>query len=170
MPRRTANRSIPGTPGKTRFERSVRRWYRRRKQSILNGCRIVLLIIGTTFLISRLRTKQDTTNKAKPLTRCASRPGDFQDSSDPLYRIYIPLDPPSPPFPVLGPDSQIPIDCLEEWIVTGRTGCEPKHLESCLDAVWSWVNGSDPRWKQELSRASSEEGIFSPGFHFRQVT
>jgi len=170
MPQRTSSRSNAGTPGKSRFERSARRWYIRRKQSILFGCRIVFLVIGTAFLLSRLLTTHDTTETTKASPSCTPRPGDFADSADPLYRSYIPLDPPSPPFPVLTPASQVSIECLEEWIVTGRTSCKPMDLASRLDAVWSWVNGSDSRWKQELSRASNEEGIFSPGFHYRHVT
>ena len=170
MPQRTSSRLNAGTPGKSRFERSARRWYIRRKQSILFGCRIVLLAIGTTFLLSRLWTTRDTAVTTKAPSHCIPRPGDFKDSADPLYRSYIPLDPPTPPFPVLTPAAEVPIECLEEWIVKGRTSCKPTDLASRLDAVWSWVNGSDPRWKQELSRASKEEGIFSPGFHYRQVT
>jgi hypothetical protein len=169
MPQRTSNRSQTGTPGKTRFERATRRWYIRRKQSILFGCRIVILSIITAFLLSRLWTTRDTTSTTISDIRCTPRPRDFEDSSDPLYRTYIPLDPPSIPFPVLAPAPKVPIACLEEWIVNGRTDCKSADLTSRLDAVWSWVNGSDPRWKQEMTRAMSEEGIFSPGFHFRQV-
>jgi hypothetical protein len=173
MPQRTSSRSHAATPGKSHFERSARRWYIRRKQSILFGCRIVLLGIGTAFILSRLWTTHDTTpttpttHTTEASLNCVSRPGDFEDSTDPLYRSYIPLDPPTPPFPILLPASEVPIECLEEWIVKGQTSCKPTDLASRLDAVWSWVNGSDPRWKQELARASKEEGIFSPGFHYR---
>jgi hypothetical protein len=170
MPQRTSSRLNVGTPGKSRFERPARRWYIRRKQSILFGCRIVLLGIGTAFVLSRLWTTRNTTQTTKAPLHCTPRPGDFEGSSDPLYRSYIPLGPPTPPFPVLTPASEVPTECLEEWIVKGHTSCQPSDLASRLDAVWSWVNGSDPRWKQELSIASKEEGIFSPGFHYRQVT
>jgi hypothetical protein len=170
MPQRTSSRLNVGTPGKSRFERPARRWYIRRKQSILFGCRIVLLGIGTAFVLSRLWTTRNTTQTTKAPLHCTPRPGDFEDSSDPLYRSYIPLGPPTPPFPVLTSASEVPTECLEEWIVKGHTSCQPSDLASRLDAVWSWVNGSDPRWKQELSIASKEEGIFSPGFHYRQVT
>ena len=169
MPRRTSSRSNVGAPGKTRFERSARRWYIRRKQTILFGCKIVFLSVLTGFLISRSWTKKYTKGTIRPQSHCTPRLNDFEDSTDPLYRSYIPLGPPSSPFPVLAPDSEVPLDCLEEWIVSGRTACNSADLGSRLDVVWSWVNGSDPRWKQEMLQASREEGIFSPGFHFRQV-
>lgn len=169
MPQRTTNRSHVGTPGKSSFERSARRWYVRRKQSILFGCRIVLLSFGTAFLLSRLWTTKYTTEPTGPTSRCTPRPEDFKDSIGPLYRTYTLHDPSPPPFPVLEPALDVQIDCLEEWLVTGRTDCKGDDLKSRMDVVWTWVNGSDPKWKEELSRASREEGIFSPGFHYRQV-
>jgi hypothetical protein len=102
---------------------------------------------------------------------CIPRSGDGIDSLDPLYRPHIPLEPPSPPFPVLSPTSRAEGRCLEIWLTAGETECgsqEWKHSDR-LDAVWTWVNGSDSRWDQAMIEAAKEEGIYSPGFHYRQV-
>lgn len=168
MPARTGRRAVVNTPGKTKFERSARRWYTRKKPSILYGCRVVTLSVITVMIFLQYWT-QDKPQKVTPSLHCIPRTGDFQDSSEPLYRSYIPLDPPKPPFPVLVSAPDVSIDCLEEWIATGRTSCGASELDTSLDLIWTWVNGSDARWKEELSRVSKEEGIFSPGFHFRQV-
>jgi len=168
MPARTGRRAIVNTPGKTKLERSARRWYIRKKPSILYGCKVLTLSVITVVIFLQYWT-QDKPQKVTPSLHCIPRTGDFQDSSDPLYRSYIPLDPPKSPFPVLVSAPDVSIDCLEEWIATGRTSCGAPELDISLDLIWTWVNGSDAKWKEELSRVSKEEGIFSPGFHFRQV-
>jgi hypothetical protein len=168
MPARTSRRPVVNTPGKSRVERSARRWYLRQRGKIVYGCRIVLLSVATVFIVTRILTSdtKDTINST-PTRHCIPRVGDFQDSSDPLYRPYVPLEPPSAPFPVLAAAPEVPVSCLEDWILTGRTECEASELESRLDVVWTWVNGSDLKWKQEMAKAMEEEGVFSPGFHFR---
>jgi hypothetical protein len=168
MPVRTGRRAVANTPGKTKFERFARRWYIRKKPSILYGCKIVTLSVITVFIFLQYWSQIKTVKVTPPL-QCTPRAGDFGDSSDLLYGQYIPLGPPNAPFPVLTAAPDVSIDCLEEWIVTGQTSCKSSELDSHLDLVWTWVNGSDPRWKEELARVSKEEGVFSPGFHFRQV-
>jgi hypothetical protein len=167
------------------FERTARRWYLRRKQSILYGCRIAITAAFTIALcLYLLRGRRTITRNNRHgdnsfglegdkdlVDTCIPRSGDGIDSLDPLYRPHIPLEPPSPPFPVLSPTSRAEGKCLETWLAAGETECGPqgwKHTDR-LDAVWTWVNGSDSRWDQAMAEAAKEEGIYSPGFHYRQV-
>jgi hypothetical protein len=176
-PTRAPKRSVTS---RTSFERTARRWYITRKPSILRACRIILLVllsVAICFLLFRkhlihgLHDLHDASSAPQTAPRCRSRLDDFIDSPDPLYRPFVPVDQPSYPFPILQDSSKTDSRCLEGWLLSGESACRPeewKH-EANLDVVWTWVNGSDPRWKEAMSKAARDEGIFSPGFHYRQV-
>ncbi|KLT42836.1 hypothetical protein CC85DRAFT_285184 [Cutaneotrichosporon oleaginosum] len=99
----------------------------------------------------------------------SQRPGDALDSRDPRYRALVTLPPSPAPFPLLRPTRSLPIHCLESWFLDGTTSCG-KHdagPEVKLDATWTWVNGSDGRWRSEMEYWRGEAGIYSPDQHFR---
>ena len=101
----------------------------------------------------------------------SNRPGDSLDSVDPRYRPHLPLDPPDAPFPRLRPTRFLSPRCMEQWFADGETSCGAAELgkEEQLDAVWLWVNGTDPRWRATLIQARKESGVYSPEHHFRYV-
>lgn len=100
---------------------------------------------------------------------CLSRIGQGIVGDNRHLRPVVTLDRPSAPFPRLVTGPSLPLPCLDDWLSQGRTNCRGSVAGSDLkvDVVWTWVNGSEPRWKEIMKRASDEEGIFSPGFHFR---
>lgn len=100
---------------------------------------------------------------------CVTRTGEGIVGGNRYLRPVVTLDRPSGPFPQLEAGPSLPLPCLDEWLSHGTTKCQGSAAGSDLklDVVWTWVNGSDPRWKDAMKRASEEEGIFSPGFHFR---
>jgi 3-O-alpha-D-mannopyranosyl-alpha-D-mannopyranose xylosylphosphotransferase len=99
------------------------------------------------------------------------RVGDDLDSRDPRYRPVIALPPPDAPFPRLRPTRSLPDHCLESWFLHGTTDCGRHDVgpEEKLDATWTWVNGSDGRWRAEMEYWRREAGIYSPDQHFRYV-
>lgn len=99
------------------------------------------------------------------------RAGDELDSRDPRYRALVALPPPPPPFPQLRPTRFLPTHCMESWFIHGTTNCGKHDLgsEEKLDATWTWVNGSDGRWRGEMEYWRREAGIYSPEQHFRSV-
>jgi hypothetical protein len=100
---------------------------------------------------------------------CITRVGQGIAGLDDHLRPHVTLDRPSSPFPRLLATPSLPLHCLDEWIAQGKHSCKGRSAGSDLklDIVWTWVNGSDVRWKDAMRRASQEEGVFSPGFHFR---
>jgi len=94
---------------------------------------------------------------------------DSLDSVDPRYRPLKPLGPPDSPFPRLRPTRILPPRCLEQWFADGETSCGAAEMgeEEKLDATWLWVNGSDPRWREDMVRARKEARVYSAEHHFR---
>lgn len=92
-------------------------------------------------------------------------------NADPLYRALAPLQPPTPPFPVLRQTRVLPLKCLEAWFIRGELDCSLKDIgaEDKLDVTWLWVNGSDTRWSDEMIYWRRRHDIYSPDFHFRYV-
>lgn len=142
---------------------------------------LVLLAIafGTLFVVvntirsvytrsESLYTTDDGTAIVQPAT-CVPRIGQGIAGDDRHLRPVVTLDRPSAPFPQLLAGPSLPLPCLDDWLSQGKTDCKGSDAGADLkvDVVWTWVNGSDPKWKDAKKRASEEEGIFSPGFHFR---
>lgn len=102
-------------------------------------------------------------------SQCVSRLGEGTDSIDPCSRHHIPAKPPTPPFPRLANANPLTDDCLESWLARGVVQCSSVAQVSDvkLDVVWTWVNGSDTRWKEKMASLAALEGIYSPAFHFR---
>lgn len=100
-----------------------------------------------------------------------ARPLDNRPSRDPGHRPYVPLTPPSAPFPRLRATRFLPPKCMESWFADGEIFCSPQELgeEEMLDVTWLWVNGSDTRWKKDLYKYREGAGIISPDHHFRFV-
>lgn len=98
------------------------------------------------------------------------RPGDAYNSPNRLYRPFRPLASPQAPFPRLRPTRFLPPKCLESWFANGEILCGRQQLgpEEMLDVTWLWVNGSDPRWQEEMVRVRKEKQIYSPDHHFRE--
>lgn len=174
-PIRASRRSVTSH---SNLERTARRWYTRRRRSIVQACWTVLLVllsVAVCFFVFRkhlVHESQELPDSARTTSgACSARLGDSIDSIDPLYRPILPVGRPAAPFPVLRDALDTSAECLEDWLYSGEAKCGSKDWKHAagLDLVWTWVNGSDPRWKDEMQRAAREEGIFSPGFHYRQV-
>ena len=54
--------------------------------------------------------------------------------------------------------------------MSGETDCTREELgeETKLDATWFWVNGTDPRWERTLEYWKAEDGVKTPGKHYRE--
>lgn len=102
---------------------------------------------------------------------CVPRAGEGIVGLNRHLRPHVTIDRPSSPYPQLAAGPSLPLQCLEDWLSQGVASCygPSAGANMKLDVVWTWVNGSDSRWKEVKSLASQEEGIFSPGFHFRCV-
>jgi hypothetical protein len=83
------------------------------------------------------------------------------------YKLFLP-SPQIPSSPLSSSDPSlttatlpVPIlddDCLDSWIGRGKScgdGRDSSGKEIELDAVWTWVNGSDPVWHYKYHQYSS---------------
>jgi hypothetical protein len=100
------------------------------------------------------------------------------------YKLFLPSPQiPSSPLSSSNPSlttATLPVpilddDRLDSWIGEGKScgdGRDSFGKEIELDAVWTWVNGSDPLWHQNyhhyLSEATMSSGLGSPPLkHYR---
>lgn len=140
---------------------------------VLVGFAFICLIRNTpiqqtandTNAISRLKRTQST------YLPCESLSGPDNVTSFPCSKLCFAVGGPPPPFPLLGASPSLPLSCLDDWLSTGTSTCTgaPSGERLKLDVVWTWVNGSDERWRNIMRKSSQEEGVFSPGFHYRSA-
>ena len=136
------------------------------------GLGAIYVVLNTLF-----RPHSSTEHRAAPddgitinnTRSCVPRVGQNIAGHDRYLRPHLTVGRPPSPFPRLEAAPSLPLACLDKWIGHGSVGCRGSSAGSDLkmDVVWTWVNGSDPRWKEAMRAASQEEGIFSPGFHYR---
>lgn len=168
--------------GSTRQHHQSRLMGARTRSRIARGVKLLGIILSLAGLCSALRhlrqplalssprkAFQDEHLVSSPLSRCVPRKGDGIGSIDPCSRPHVPVSAPAPPFPHPSQPISLSEHCLDQWLAHGVVQCtgtdavpEPK-----LDVVWTWVNGSDPRWREAMISSSRDEGIYSPEFHFR---
>ena len=110
-------------------------------------------------------------NSARPnFIAVPPREGDDNlDSVDSRWRPFSPLKPQTS-FPLLRPTRFLPDHCMEQFFLAGETNWTADEVgpEERLDAVWFWVNGTDPRWIELQREWKERAGIDSPEKHFRE--
>ncbi|ORX35916.1 hypothetical protein BD324DRAFT_629532 [Kockovaella imperatae] len=109
-------------------------------------------------------------NFHRPSVNVPQREGDDNlDSLDSRWRPFAPLEPPFP-FPSLKPTRFLPDHCMSDWFLHGETNCTSEEVgpEERLDAVWFWVNGTDPRWLQQMQKWKVDLNVSTPEKHYRE--
>ena len=130
---------------------------------------VVVNILHGTDVSTGLWSGPKDGSVAPSTQACVPRFGQGIAGNNRFLRPHLPLDRPHSPFPRLEDAPSLPLRCLDEWLGHGSLSCDGTSAGSELkmDVVWTWVNGSDPKWREVKRLASQEEAIFSPGFHFR---